>query len=369
MTREEAIERDLKRNVWTVIGLPFDCTTEQETTDHLIDAMLKEERCFFTTPNLNFAITAQNDSQFRDSVINSDWVVADGMPLIWIAKSLGIPLPERVAGSSVFERLRRVYKNPDRPIRVVFFGGPDGIAAEAFKKIASDSSCMEVVGFYSPGFGSMEEMSDPEIIKQINQTDADLLIVALGAKRGQQWIELNRDKLEVPVISHLGAVINFVAGTVNRAPLWIQRSGLEWVWRIWEESSLFKRYWHDGMAFVKFYFKNIRPYKRLIEKQQKRPTLDLDTQFDQTTGTLFITGDASFNQLDMLRQQLIELVTEQRIKAMDLSGVETFDASFTGLLQLVNKHVKAYAVEGLKLNNLSAEHQTAMQCLALGEKL
>ncbi|NRP39425.1 putative N-acetylmannosaminyltransferase [Marinobacterium sp. xm-a-121] len=368
MTREEAIARDLKRNVWTVMGLPFDCTTEQETTDHLIDAMLKEERCFFTTPNLNFAITAQNDSQFRDSVINSDWVVADGMPLIWIAKTLGIPLPERVAGSSVFERVRQEYKNPDRPIRVVFFGGPDGTAAEAFKKIAVDNSSMEVVGFYSPGFGSMDEMSDPEVIKQINQTDADLLIVALGAKRGQQWIELNRHELEVPVISHLGAVINFVAGTVNRAPLWIQRSGLEWLWRIWEETSLFKRYWHDGKAFLKYYFNNIRPYKRLIAKQNKRPIHTIDTKFDQSTCTLSIIGDARFNQLDKLRQQLIELVTEQRITTIDFSGVEMFDSSFTGLLQLLNKHVTAYASEGLKLQNLSTEHQDLLKYLSLGDR-
>ena len=367
MTREEAIARDLKRNVWTVMGLPFDCTTEQETTDQLINAMLKEERCFFTTPNLNFAITAQNDSQFRDSVINSDWVVADGMPLIWIAKTLGIPLPERVAGSSVFDRLRREYKNPDRPLRVVFFGGPDGTAAEAFKKIALDNSCMKVVGFYSPGFGSMDEMSDPDVIKQINQTEADLLIVALGAKRGQQWIELNRHKLNVPVISHLGAVINFVAGTVNRAPLWIQRSGLEWLWRIWEETSLFKRYWHDGLAFVKFYFNNIRPHKRIIKKQQKSPSKELETRFDQPTSTLFLSGDASFNQLDMLRDQLIELVSEQRITAIDLSGVGNFDASFAGLLQLVNKHVKAYATNGLKLHNLSKEHQAVFDYFHLND--
>jgi N-acetylglucosaminyldiphosphoundecaprenol N-acetyl-beta-D-mannosaminyltransferase len=369
MTREEAIARDLMRNVWTVMGLPFDCTTEQETANHLIDAMLKEERCFFTTPNLNFAITAQNDSQFRDSVINSDWVVADGMPLIWIAKTLEIPLPERVAGSSVFEKVRQDYRNPDRPIRVVFFGGPDGTAAEAFKKIALDNSSMEVVGFYSPGFGSMDEMSDPNVIKQINQTDADLLIVALGAKRGQQWIELNRNQLEVPVISHLGAVINFVAGTVKRAPVWIQRSGLEWLWRIWEESSLFERYWHDGKAFLKYYFNNLRPYKKLIAEQNKRPTRELDTRFDQTTGTLFVSGDAKFIQLDKLRQQLIELVTEQRLLAIDFTGIAVFDGSFTGLLQLTNKHVSPYASDGLKLQNLSVEHQAVLRFLALNEKL
>jgi N-acetylglucosaminyldiphosphoundecaprenol N-acetyl-beta-D-mannosaminyltransferase len=214
----------------------------------------------------------------------------------------------------------------------------------------------------------MDEMSDPKVIKQINQSDADLLIVALGAKRGQEWIERNRGALNAPVISHLGAVINFVAGTVSRAPLWIQKSGLEWVWRIWEENSLFKRYWHDGMAFLKYYFNNLRPYKKLIAEQNNHPTHDLDTSFDQTTGTLFVTGDARFNQLEMLRQQLVELITEQRLLAIDFSGIATFDASFTGLLQLVNKHVSPYAPEGLKLNNLSVEHQAVLRYLNLGDK-
>lgn len=369
LTREALIERDLKRNVWTVMGLPFDVTTEAETAQHLIDAAVEDEPCFFTTPNLNFAITAMRDNTFYQSVINSDWVVADGMPLVWVARQFGVPLPERVAGSSVFERIHKGYKDPSRPLRLVFFGGPDGVASEAFRKIETDSSHLQVVGFYSPGFGSMDEMSATEVIEEINSKHADIILVALGAKRGQEWIERNREALNAPVISHLGAVINFVAGTVSRAPLWIQKSGLEWLWRIWEENSLFKRYWHDGKAFLKYYFNNIRPYKRLIAKQNKRPTQTIDTKFDQSTGTLSIIGDVRFNQLDELRQQLIELVTEQRIKTIDFSGVEIFDASFTGLLQLLNKHVRAYVIEGLQLQNLSTEHQDVLRYLALNEKL
>ena len=368
MTREALIERDLKRNVWTVMGLPFDATSEAETSKHLIDAAIEDEPCFFTTPNLNFAITAMRDNSFYQSVINSDWVVADGMPLIWVARQLGVPLPERVAGSSVFERIHNGYSDASRPLRVVFFGGPDGVASEAFRKIETDNSHLQVVGFYSPGFGSMDEMSSAEVIEEINSKHADIILVALGAKRGQEWIERNRGALNAPVISHLGAVINFVAGTVSRAPLWIQKSGLEWVWRIWEENSLFKRYWHDGMAFLKYYFNNLRPYKKLIAEQNNHPTHDLDTSFDQTTGTLFVRGDARFNQLEMLRQQLVELITEQRLLAIDFSGIATFDASFTGLLQLVNKHVSPYAPEGLKLHNLSVEHQAVLRYLNLGDK-
>ncbi|WP_457832994.1 WecB/TagA/CpsF family glycosyltransferase, partial [Staphylococcus aureus] len=80
--------------------------------------------------------------------------------------------------------------------------------------------------------------SSPETIAAINQSGADFLVVALAARKGQQWVQRNRDALQVPLMGHLGAVINFVAGTVSRAPVWVQKTGLEWAWRIKEEPAL-----------------------------------------------------------------------------------------------------------------------------------
>ena len=277
---------DFNREVYCLAGLPFDAVDMEGAIARIRTVISSRGRCFLSTPNLNFLIASLKDPAFRDSVINSDLSVADGMPLIWMARLLGIPLRERVAGSSLFEELRRLGGEGGKPISVYFFGGPDGIAEQAFNKLNEEDRGMRGVGYMCPGFGSVEDMSTQEIIDTINASNADFLVVALGARKGQAWIEHNRDRLNVPVISHLGAVVNFVAGSVNRAPQWMQRSGLEWLWRIKEESGLWKRYLYDGLALIKLFVTHILPYKLYQIRNPVHilpPKLDVEEQEDSIT--------------------------------------------------------------------------------------
>jgi len=239
---------DFTRPVYCVLGLPFDALDMPQTVALLLARAGSDERCFFSTPNLNFLITSQQDAVFRDSVLRSSLSLADGMPVVWLAKLLGLPFTDRVAGATVFERLR---DQRAMPLGVFFFGGPDGVAQQAADVLNAGEGRMRCVGAYSPGFGTIEDMSTPAIIERINASHADLLVVSLGAKRGQAWIEHNLAALDTPLISHLGAVVNFVAGTVSRAPSLVGRLGLEWLWRIKEEPALWRRYWGDGMALVR----------------------------------------------------------------------------------------------------------------------
>lgn len=248
------------RNLHWILGLPFDAVTLQEAVQRVRTAAIDRTPLFISTPNLNFLIASQKDPEFRDSVIRSDLSLADGMPIIWLAKLLKVPIHERVAGSSLFEVLRyQPIKAGERPLRVYFFGGPDGIAQRANAAINHDSSSMVCCGYMSPGFGSLEEMSTPEILQQINACQADFVVVSLGAKKGQAWIERNRSQITAPVISHLGAVVNFVAGNVQRAPAWVQRIGMEWVWRIKEEPSLWIRYVKDGFGLLHLWITQVLP--------------------------------------------------------------------------------------------------------------
>ena len=247
-----------------MLGLPFDAVSLSEAVVRVRHAVLKREPLFISTPNLNFLIASQIDAAFRQSVIQSNLSLADGMPIIWLAKLLGVPLKERVAGSTLFEVLLDSPAEPGTPpIKVFFFGGPDGVAQAAAQQINASnhlhSGGMLCVGYASPGFGSIADMSTPAIIDHINAAQADFVVVALGAAKGQAWILHNRDHLNAPVISHLGAVVNFVAGTVARAPVWAQRCGLEWAWRIKEEPSLWRRYWSDGLGLLKLLFIRVLP--------------------------------------------------------------------------------------------------------------
>lgn len=244
------------RKVHYLLGLPFDAVTLDEAVAHIRLAIAQRSRCFISTPNLNFLITAQKNVDFRNSVVNSDLSLADGMPIVWLAKLLGIPLKERVAGSDLFDVLRN---GKGEKIKVYFFGGPPGAAVQAAAKINIEGKGMVCVGFQSPGYGSLADLSSAETIDKINQSGADFLVVALGAVKGQAWIEHNLPALHVPVVSHLGAVINFVAGSITRAPRWMQKTGLEWLWRIKEEPSLWRRYLFDGVELTKLLFVQVLP--------------------------------------------------------------------------------------------------------------
>jgi N-acetylglucosaminyldiphosphoundecaprenol N-acetyl-beta-D-mannosaminyltransferase len=251
------------RNLHWIMGLPFDAISLHEAVDVVRNAAKQRTSLFISTPNLNFLIASQDDAAFRDSVINSDLSLADGMPIVWLAKLLKVPIKERVAGASLFEALRYNSLQPGEPrMRVFFFGGPDGVAERACQAINQDSTSMECVGYHSPGFGSLDQMSTTETLQRINITNADFVVVSLGAKKGQAWIERNRTQLHTPIICHLGAVVNFVAGNIRRAPTWMQRTGLEWLWRIKEEPELWRRYFRDGFRLVHLIAKH---YKKKIK--------------------------------------------------------------------------------------------------------
>lgn len=282
------------RNRYILMGLPFDAVSLGEAAEIITESIDQQIPCFLSTPNLNFTVMAQDDADFYDSVIQSDLVVADGMPLIWVAKLLDIPIKERVAGSDLFAYLSG--KPRVKKIRVFFFGGETGIAEKAHHELNRTSSGMESCGFYDPGFVSIEEMSNNDIISHINSCTPDFIVVALGAKKGQSWIMRNRSDLHAPVISHLGAVINFIAGNVQRAPAKWQRFGFEWLWRVKQEPKLYKRYLGDGLRFIKMLVTQVFPLtihsKKLANRRDNDDTEILaDALPNQETFTIVIKGN------------------------------------------------------------------------------
>jgi N-acetylglucosaminyldiphosphoundecaprenol N-acetyl-beta-D-mannosaminyltransferase len=160
-----------------------------------------------------------------------------------------------VPGSNLFEALHA----STEPLGVYFFGGPEGVAEAACQSLAHSQS-LHCAGFTSPGFGTVEKLSQQAILEPINDSGADFLVLALGAKKGQAWMLRNLSAIKIPVVAHLGAVINFTAGSVRRAPAWMQRAGLEWLWRIREEPQLWRRYLWDGITLIKVALTRIIPY-------------------------------------------------------------------------------------------------------------
>jgi len=326
------------RNVHSILGLPFDALNLQQAQDSVISAIDNKQRCFLTTPNLNFLITAQDDAAFYQSVIDSDINIADGMPIIWLAKLLGLPIKERVAGSDLFAGLSQL-KQREHKISVFFFGGQAGIAEQASLQLNKNSEGMLCCGYHDPGFVSIDEMSTEAIIQKINLANPDFLVVALGAGKGQAWIQKNKQRLNAPVISHLGAVINFVAGHVERAPIFWQRMGLEWVWRIKQEPLLWKRYFFDGLAFIKLILTKVIPlaiydgYLRRSADFNEPMKVAID---DSTAQIISLSGSVKSIELDEIKSVFNKVLNSgDKDLILDFTKVTYIDAGFIGLLLLL----------------------------------
>lgn len=332
---------DFRRPVYCLLGIPIDALTQSETVQRIRLAVASHRPCRFVTPNVHFMMTAQIEPTFRDSIIAGDLAVADGMPLVWVARLLGVPLKERVAGADLFEALLR---GEGGDLKVYFFGAPDGVAAKACQRLNALAGPVRCVGFTSPGFGSVETLSTPETISRINASGADFVVVALGAQKGQAWIERNRRDLIAPVVSHLGAVVNFVAGTLVRAPLWMQTSGLEWLWRIKEEPQLWRRYWQDARVLVPMLLTHVLPSvvdRALVTLRQvnKPVQLVVETLADDFSSTrVVLSGGWRPSDIPLLCATLEALVREPTDIEVNLSALERVDGAFIALLMLLRGH-------------------------------
>lgn len=340
---------DFDREVYCIAGLPFDAIDLTQTMSRLRDAKFKKTSCFLTTPNLNFLALAQDDASFRDSVIQSDIVIADGAPIVWIAKLLSIPIQERVAGSTLFEAFG---KEQRRKMAVYFFGGSAGVAAEASNHINKKSTGLTCLGYHSPGFGSVDDMSESSIIDNINASSADFLVVALGAKKGQAWIVKNLHKITVPLVSHLGAVINFEAKRLKRAPVRLQKIGLEWAWRIKEEPQLWKRYWGDGWFFLRLLITKIFPHALWLSFNRKRlrqlssnSTVNLDC--NGVDCKLVISGVILDPITTKVRDILRQASLQNKNVELDITNVNYLGFGFFGMLLMLKKQLD---MNGFQLN-------------------
>jgi N-acetylglucosaminyldiphosphoundecaprenol N-acetyl-beta-D-mannosaminyltransferase len=195
------------------------------------------------------------------------------------------------------------------------------------------------VGYDPAGFGSVEEMSAPAQIDRINASGADFVVVSLGARKGQAWIQRNRLRIDAPLICHLGAVVNFIAGTVRRAPRWMRRAGLEWLWRIREEPALWRRYTRDGAAFTSTIMRDVLPWVLLkrttLLEAARGPAPSYRVDRAPAAAVFHLQGHWAEADLSALREALAHELRAQRSVQLDLTGATSIDSALTGTLLLL----------------------------------
>ena len=193
------------------------------------------------TVNLDFLSIAQRDPAFRDTLNAADLAVADGMPLVWASRLRGEPLPERVAGVDLVHESCQLALGTGHS--VFLLGAAPGVADRAARKLQEEYPGLRIAGTYSPGIGALSRAENAAIVSMIREARPGFLFVALGAPRQDLWIRENRAELGVPVSIGVGCVFDLLAGSVERAPHWMQKAGLEWAHRLRSEPGrLWRRY-------------------------------------------------------------------------------------------------------------------------------
>ncbi len=346
---------DLAREVYVVLGVPID-SVDMATTTQRIDAAAQRSTPFLiSTVNSNFLVASRSNAEFKESLYRSDLCTADGMPVVWIARLLGIPVKERTAGADLPEAMK-LMRPPSRALKVFLFGGKEGSAASAGERLNAERKGLVCVGTHYPGFGSIAEMSSDNIIKTINASGADVLLVALGAAKGQAWLLRNHERLSTPVRAHVGATINLQAGTVNRAPRWMQKVGFEWLWRIKEEPQLWQRYGYDGVVLLRLLFTHVLPLVILTRWQAWRSggqEVAVARYEDDKTVTLNINGAATGRTVGVPMPHVQFAAERGKDVVINFSGTRYVDARFLGLLLMLDKKLNAHG-RRLTLTGISA---------------
>lgn len=220
-----------------ILGVPIHAATFDSLLTTIAQWIDHGDRLYqICTASPEFVMIAQTDPAFMAVLHAADRCVADGIGLLFAARFLGHPLPERVTGSDGVPRIAA--QAAQSGWKLFLLGAAPGIAEEAARRLVEKHPTLHIVGTYA---GSPAPEEEADIIARVNASGADILFVAYGAPRQDRWIARNRDKLTVHVAMGVGGTFDFIAGKIPRAPVWMQRLALEWLYRLIQEPRRWRR--------------------------------------------------------------------------------------------------------------------------------
>lgn len=210
-----------------ILGVGIDPVTMNEAIQFCIDRIAERKPAEVITANAEMIIQANNNPLLMNAMKKAALVIPDGAGVILAAKYYRMNMPERVAGYDLSQELLNVAAQ--KRYRVYFLGAAPGVAEQAKQNAERKYPGVNIVGV-TDGYFSAEEQD--EVIKKIITAQPDILLAALGVPRQELWLEAQLDTLAVPVCIGVGGTFDVMAGNVKRAPLWMQRSHLEWFYRL-----------------------------------------------------------------------------------------------------------------------------------------
>lgn len=233
-----------------------------ELIEKFISDKKKHQVC---VPNVYTTVLMQRDEEFKEIHNSSSLAIPDGMPLVWVSRLYGKPIPVRVSGTELFLESAKIASQ--KGYKFFILGGSPGIPEKIKKKLNEKYQTLKIIGTYSPPF--VREFSEEEthrMISMINNVKPDVLWVGMTAPKQEKWIGKHLDKLQVHVAVGVGMAFDILAGEKKRAPKLIQNVGLEWLYRLCKEPKrLWKRYLIGNTVFIWLVIKEFLRV-RILEK-------------------------------------------------------------------------------------------------------
>jgi len=241
----EQEEPNVKRtDVAAVLGIPVNGRPLDALVAEALAAVRRAaDPIVFACANPHSLVIAQDDACFRAALLRADQLVVDGVGITLMARALGMRIGPRITGADYFFALMRALSATGRG-KVFFLGSSQQVLARIAARLKTDFPGVELCGTLAPPFRPWSGAENDAMLARINAAAPDVLWVGMTAPKQEMWVEANRHRLAVPIIGSIGAVFDFYAGTVPRAPRWMCRCGIEWVYRLAREP---KRMWRRNL--------------------------------------------------------------------------------------------------------------------------
>lgn len=229
----------------------LDNVTREEAIAH-IERCIDERRIGqVITPNVDQIVRIERDPYFKEICEHAELLLADGHPLLWIAKRNGTPIKEKISGSDLVPALCE--RAAEKGYSIFLLGAAPGVARRAADKLRQKLPDLKIAGVYSPPLGFERDQEELDKIDQmLYDSRADMLFVGMGVPKQDIFIYENMAKYQIPMSFSIGGTIDFIAGEQKRAPKWMSDHGLEWFYRfLHDPKRMFKRYFVDDIAIVR----------------------------------------------------------------------------------------------------------------------
>jgi N-acetylglucosaminyldiphosphoundecaprenol N-acetyl-beta-D-mannosaminyltransferase len=235
----------------TMMGCQVDNLTMEETLQKIDGFIQSGKPHQHVVVNVDKLVKAAHDAELRRIINECALINVDGMPVVWASRLLGKPLKERVAGVDLFESLMQ--RSSKTGWRVFLLGAREEVVSEVKRQYELKYPGLTVCG-YRNGYWKPEE--EAGVVEQVRAAKADLLFVAISSPKKEHFLGQYQEHMKIPFAMGVGGTFDVAVGRVKRAPLWMQKSGLEWFYRFLQEPRrMFRRYFIEDMAFVWLFLK------------------------------------------------------------------------------------------------------------------